>query len=103
MGVQFPILVDRLHTKTNCPWIILGNWKPPSLLSTLVLHAFFPLTWNDLVETKQKPLSWNMSRYPQLPIKTHQTGNATVSKMDATCNAFRVLRFQLRKGERCGG
>lgn len=26
MGVQFPILVDRLHTKTNCLWIILGNW-----------------------------------------------------------------------------
>lgn len=56
---------------------------------TSFTRLFF-LTWNDLGETKLKPLSWNMSGYPQLPIKTHQNGQCDGVKMDAAYIAFRV-------------
>lgn len=68
----------------------LGKLETANLIEhTSFTRLFFSLTWNDLVEIKQKQLLWNMSRYSQLPNKDTSKGQRDGVKMDA-------MRFKSR-------
>lgn len=58
----------------------LGKLGPPSLLCPLISHAFF--SWHGMTWGRQnkRPYRGICLVSPLLPIKTHQMGNATVSK-----------------------
>lgn len=56
MGVQFPTLLDRLHTKTNCLWIILGDWDQQPHCAHQFHTPFFFLDTEWLVGDKTKAL-----------------------------------------------